>query len=325
VGLPYDSVINMLATTRPLTLTFASLPHVGDAEQLLVELSSPRESDCPDESGEGAVTNYHGDQPRHGDEVHGLTPSRPLQQQQEEEQQQQKEEEDDDEEEERGKEEDGSRSASPPKSEDEVTPVNRSPASQFTARLLLPSSHNPLCNQLDKPHRAGVKFVPVATTKRRRAMPASLGESLSQQLAQQDRTATAENRVENHGSCSTAATPAVQYTMQSSTVRYYFPEEVPVAGLFSRASGFVDKVKSAYISCPWVFEEFLRILTDFQLERVSRATVLNQVAELFKSNDGNASGADLFAEFANFSTAPMEPNGANGHAACTVTHGACTV
>ena len=142
----------------------------------------------------------------------------------------------------------------------------------------------------------------------------------AQQRAQQNRA------VGNHGSCSTAATPAVQSTMRSSTVRYYFPEEVPVAGLFSRASGFVDKVKSTYVSCPWVFEEFLRILTDFQLERVSRATVLIQVAELFKSNDGNASGGDLFAEFANLSAAPMEPTDANGHAgAPRQGHGACTV
>ena len=87
-----------------------------------------------------------------------------------------------------------------------------------------------------------------------------------------------------------------------------------MAGLFWRASGFVKKVKSTYVSSPWVFEEFLRILTDFQLERVSRATVLIHVGELFNSNNGNASGEDLFAEFADFSAAVMGATGANGHA-----------
>ena len=280
-----------------------SLPHIGDAEQLLVELSSPRDSECQAESSEGSLRNHKHDESRHGNEavessydaeggVHKLASSQPQAKQPLP----------------------PSVTSSSKKSEDEVTPVNRSPICQFTARLLLPSP--------GQPQQAGGE--PVAT-KRRRVMPASL----AQQLAQQHRASTADMSEEQQlqrGPYATAAPAPAHYTMRPSTARYYAPEEVPEAGLFSRASVFVNKVKAAFLSSPFAFEEFLRILTDFQLERISRATVLIRVAELFNSNGGHVAGEGLFAEFVRFSPAEAELDGASGGAGASHKEsGACTM
>ena len=127
-----------------------SLPHIGDAEQLLVELSSPRESDCQADSSAGSFRNKH-DKARHGNEAvessydaeggkDKLASTQPQSQQPQP----------------------PSITSPPTKSEEEVTPVNRSPICHITARLLLPSP--------GQPQQAGGE--PVAT-KRRRVMPAS--------------------------------------------------------------------------------------------------------------------------------------------------------
>ena len=82
-----------------------------------------------------------------------------------------------------------------------------------------------------------------------------------------------------------------------SSGRYYDPEDVLVPQLYERALAFVGKVQTAYAAKPRVAEDVLKVLTDFQLQTVSRQGVMEQMSRLFTGPTGGRLLGDFYQFF----------------------------
>ena len=67
--------------------------------------------------------------------------------------------------------------------------------------------------------------------------------------------------------------------------------------LYERALAFVGKVQTAYAAKPRVAEDVLKVLTDFQLQTVSRQGVMEQMSRLFTGPTGGRLLGDFYQFF----------------------------